>query len=153
MYQPDQSDKLYARVGVMSNNRCAVTINLDGAYMIDCICFLHSQVDLMNIDHKQFPLVASAQYSEHVLVPGEMLFIPRWCWHLVQAIDKDTALRWREARGHAAVGPVRDIKCETTGSECSVERTGDSASGAVTGVAEFSISVSFWWGQRLEKTK
>jgi hypothetical protein len=38
-------------------------------------------------------------YQEYVLGPGEMLFIPRWWWHFVLAIDEASALRWRSAHG------------------------------------------------------
>ncbi|KAL1423538.1 hypothetical protein MTO96_020926 [Rhipicephalus appendiculatus] len=35
-----------------------------------------SQVDVENPDHEKFPLFKTAQYTECVLRPGEMLFIP-----------------------------------------------------------------------------
>lgn len=39
------------------------------------------------------------KYQEYVLGPGEMLFIPRWWWHFVLAIDEASALRWRTVHG------------------------------------------------------
>lgn len=46
-----------------------------------------------------YPQLGSAMFSEHVLTPGEMLFIPRWHWHFIMAIDEATALKWRKERG------------------------------------------------------
>uniref|UniRef100_A0A131YQC1 JmjC domain-containing protein 5 n=1 Tax=Rhipicephalus appendiculatus TaxID=34631 RepID=A0A131YQC1_RHIAP len=46
-----------------------------------------SQVDVENPDHEKFPLFKTAQYTECVLRPGEMLFIPPKCWHFVRSLS------------------------------------------------------------------
>lgn len=48
-------------------------------------CF--TQVDGCNIDLARFPDMAKAQVLECVLEPGEMLFLPVGCWHLVEGLD------------------------------------------------------------------
>lgn len=44
---------------------------------------------------KRFPLVSTARYEEYILGPGEMLFVPRWWWHFIVAVDRDSAQHWR----------------------------------------------------------
>jgi len=46
-----------------------------------------SQVDVGNPDTSAYPLFAEAQYTEAVLGPGEMLFIPAKCWHYVRSLS------------------------------------------------------------------
>lgn len=43
---------------------------------------------------EHFPLLCTASYSEVILRPGDMLYIPRHYWHFIIAIDEDTALNW-----------------------------------------------------------
>jgi len=105
LYHPNESSKLYPRVGRMSNN---------------------SFVDLTNVDEAAFPLFKEASYSECVIGPGDMLFIPRWHWHFVESITKHSAMEWLHN------------SCKMA--ECEVDEN-----------VEFSFSVSFWWGARIEK--
>ncbi|XP_033643279.1 lysine-specific demethylase 8-like [Asterias rubens] len=46
-----------------------------------------SQVDVENPDVLRFPLFPSAIYQEAILRPGEMLYIPRGCWHYVRSLS------------------------------------------------------------------
>ncbi len=93
-----------------------------------------SQIDLTSLDSiSAFPSVREAVYSEYVLGPGEMLFIPRWHWHLVISLDEATALDWR--RQH--------LKEDKDGSNSMNENNNSSP--------RFSVSVSLWWGASLEK--
>ncbi|XP_061198206.1 lysine-specific demethylase 8-like [Saccostrea echinata] len=46
-----------------------------------------SQVDIENPDHVQFPLFKAACYSECILKPGEMLYIPKEYWHFVKSLS------------------------------------------------------------------
>ncbi len=46
-----------------------------------------SRVDIERPDHQQFPLFADAQYTECILAPGEVLYIPVKCWHYVRSLD------------------------------------------------------------------
>lgn len=96
---------------------------------------LYSVVDLTNRDSlDSHPSVLDAPYSEYVLGPGEMLFIPRWHWHLVLAVDETTARRWRKKHLREEI----DQTSETT-------ILGDDSR------PQYAASVSLWWGSRLEK--
>jgi lysine-specific demethylase 8 len=46
-----------------------------------------SQVDVENPDYVQFPLFRIASYSECILKPGEMLYIPKEYWHFVKSLS------------------------------------------------------------------
>ena len=39
---------------------------------------------------------AAGTCLECILGPGDMLFVPRWWWHFVTAIDESTALQWEQ---------------------------------------------------------
>jgi len=77
------------------------------------------------VDEDAFPLVKEATYRDCVIGPGDMLFIPRWHWHFVQSITMKAAMEW-----------LRIDRKETELEDEDVE---------------FSFSVSFWWGARIEK--
>ncbi|XP_022338439.2 lysine-specific demethylase 8-like isoform X1 [Crassostrea virginica] len=46
-----------------------------------------SQVDVENPDFDKFPLFRDALYSECILRPGEMLYIPKEHWHFVKSLS------------------------------------------------------------------
>ena len=46
-----------------------------------------SQIDIDRPDFKKFPKFQKAKFSECVLEPGEMLFIPAFWWHQVYSLD------------------------------------------------------------------
>ncbi len=70
----------------------------------------------MSEQRKLYPDAINACWQHYVLAPGEMLFIPRWWWHFIMAIDRDTALRWRQQ--HLEENPVlRDESSSRTSSE------------------------------------
>lgn len=54
-----------------------------------------------------------------------MLFIPRWYWHGLLSVDKDTALRWKSMHAEESV------LNETYSSPL-----------------QYSFSANFWWGKR-----
>lgn len=101
LYHPKETDKLYSLSGKMSNNS-AVNLVSESVY-------------------SDFPLLKDAEYEECMLKPGDMLFIPRWYWHHVQAVDQATAKEWFTSHQ----SPV-ELKPST-----------------------HSFSVSFWWGKRI----
>ncbi|XP_054918884.1 bifunctional peptidase and arginyl-hydroxylase JMJD5-like isoform X4 [Dermacentor andersoni] len=51
-----------------------------------------SQVDVEDPDAEKFPLFEKAQYTECVLRPGEMLFIPPKCWHFVRSLSPSLSI-------------------------------------------------------------
>ncbi|KAF6037133.1 KDM8 [Bugula neritina] len=63
---PDMADCLYVNEGMLANT---------------------SQVDVESIDLQKFPLAAKVSFTESVLHPGEMLFIPAKYWHHVRSLD------------------------------------------------------------------
>ena len=68
-----------------------------------------------------------ASFWETVLLPGEMLFIPRHFWHFVSAPD-----------GQQAAQRLQQLYPTA-------------ASAAAAPPAAFSFSVNFWWGRRIEQ--
>lgn len=78
----------------------------------------NSQVDLLRPWEElvaEFPQLEAAEYSEHVLAPGEMMFIPRWHWHFIVAIDEATALRCRRERLGRSPSPHTDAAVPSDG--------------------------------------
>ncbi|CAH1779520.1 unnamed protein product [Owenia fusiformis] len=53
----------------------------------DKILFNTSQVDIENPDLEKFPLFEKAVFTECVLRPGDMLYIPPKCWHFVRSLS------------------------------------------------------------------
>lgn len=51
-----------------------------------------SAVNAEQPDLRRFPLFADAEYTEAVLAPGEMLFIPARCWHFVRSLTPSFSL-------------------------------------------------------------
>uniref|UniRef100_A0A1Z5KWR7 JmjC domain-containing protein 5 n=1 Tax=Ornithodoros moubata TaxID=6938 RepID=A0A1Z5KWR7_ORNMO len=51
-----------------------------------------SQVDVENPDLDKFPSFSQAKYTECVLSPGEMLYIPPKCWHFVKSLSPSMSL-------------------------------------------------------------
>ncbi|KAJ1428257.1 hypothetical protein B484DRAFT_449968, partial [Ochromonadaceae sp. CCMP2298] len=105
----------------------------------------------------RFPLLASAPYSEYVLYPGEMLFIPRWHWHFVMAVDSRSARLFRQQMGGDGNSrrkqEARPEPESTTGAGAEPTTAGAQLEAAATlelePEAEYSFSVSFWWGRRI----
>ena len=79
---------------------------------------LFSELDLLLSEDKlrmRFPSVTNASYEEYILGPGEMLFVPRWWWHFIVAVDRDSALLWRAT--HLPGQYCKDIDLDDAGSE------------------------------------
>eukprot|EP00698_Gefionella_okellyi_P002848 TRINITY_DN12716_c0_g1_i1.p1 TRINITY_DN12716_c0_g1~~TRINITY_DN12716_c0_g1_i1.p1 ORF type:complete len:373 (+),score=63.62 TRINITY_DN12716_c0_g1_i1:82-1200(+) len=58
-----------------------------------------SQVDAENADLEKFPEFAQAEYSECILEPGMMLYIPSGHWHYVRALDRSFSVNfwWKKS--------------------------------------------------------
>ena len=74
-------------------------------------CF--SEVDLRNIDFERFPLMRKVRVLEHVLSPGELLFLPIGWWHQVVGIDTTITMTYTNflwpndyASDYRTYGPV-----------------------------------------------
>ena len=59
--------------------------------------FNSSHVAVEEVDDAKFPLFKGAKYSEVVLAPGEMLYIPRGHWHYVRSLEPSFSVSfwWR----------------------------------------------------------
>ena len=66
LYGPEESGNLYPHGGILGNT---------------------SQVDLIHPDFKQFPRFANAQFTECLVYPGDLLFIPKGWYHHVQSLS------------------------------------------------------------------
>lgn len=51
-------------------------------------------VNIENPDMERYPLLEQAIYSETILGPGQMLFIPRGCWHYVRSLSTSFSLNF-----------------------------------------------------------
>jgi hypothetical protein len=51
-------------------------------------------VDIEKPDWTRYPLLREAAYTETLLGPGEMLFIPRNCWHYVRSLTTSFSLNF-----------------------------------------------------------
>ena len=117
LYHPSCSVSLYPHIGKMSNN---------------------SQIDVCAIDPIRYPLALQCDYFETILGPGDMLFIPRWYWHFVAAVDATTATMWNNK--HITATKKDD---DHDGSDRQHQMNNSNV--------EYSFSVSFWWGKRILK--
>ena len=138
---------------------------------------VHSALNLLDIDLSQYPLVQCTEYIDVVLCPGDMLFIPRWWWHWVAAVDQATAeqlisniRRGNNFSVHEDNTIETSVAVTNTSEPAAVEShinaTATLASlpnpGNLCGVtvapndchpteSTHSCSVSFWWGKRILK--
>ena len=128
LYHPSCSVSLYPLSGKMSNN---------------------SQIDVCAIDSTRYPLALACDYFETILGPGDMLFIPRWYWHFVAAVDAATACIWNNNH-HTTT--TTDPVFSSIGQEHSTSSSSSSSSSNNNiNDVEYSFSVSFWWGKRILK--
>lgn len=131
LYAHSESEKLYPRDGRLYNN---------------------SSVDVLAPDLIAHPAYTNAEYSETVLGPGDMLYIPRWCWHFVLALN------------HPCVPGQTECHCEKTGSNSSTDCEPSNGSNftklhgnehdrnaRIDSQSLYCTSVNFWWGPRIEK--
>lgn len=116
---------------------------------------LFSGVDLLDqhILQVDYPLALEAPYTDVILYPGDMLYIPRWWWHYVTAVAAPVARDWED---------TQENQCKSANSSDSAERlfSDDSTSKLCTqkGLPHgetaanvddcYSFSVNFWWGDR-----
>ena len=118
LYSSDESDRLYPMSGRSFNN---------------------SQIDLtcLNETLKSYPNYCKSTYSDAVLEPGDILFIPRWHWHFITALNGDEKALYDQTQ-KLELDPYskqNDVSGAANRGEC----------------PSFSFSVNFWWGRRIEK--
>jgi hypothetical protein len=112
---------------------------------------------------QRFPLATQAQYSECVLGPGDLLFLPRHAWHCVSALEPSLGRRlWRRQRHIEEPGIEYKTKKEEAAEEEQqwekMKREREDEEGEEEEGAEGEeenchaprhvMSVSFWWGER-----
>jgi hypothetical protein len=94
--------------------------------LVDDLVF--SRIDLTSPTWmSDFPIASELPFCECILGPGDCLFLPKWYWHFVQAVDLETTKEWRLINGLG----IDDNEF--------IDRPSD-----------FSFSISFWWGKRCD---
>ena len=78
LYSPDQTPKLYV-------NRQGRGTSAQGNI---------SRLRVEEPDFTRFPLAATAQYTECILGPGDMLFIPERHWHYVRSLTTSFSMNF-----------------------------------------------------------
>jgi lysine-specific demethylase 8 len=125
LYAASQSDCLYPLEGKLNNN---------------------SAIDLTASDcdiRKCYPLHDQAPFMETIISPGEMLFIPRHCWHFIAALDDRTAAAWKSARLlRIAESQQRTVSANPHLQKIKLPEQQNRNT--------YSFSVNIWWGKRIE---
>ena len=68
-----------------------------------------------------------------------MVFIPRWWWHFIVAIDRETALQWRQQHD---IDPVVDIRSATTITTSITDTTTDPTVTTTTGTTGTTVTTT-----------
>ena len=116
-------------------------------------------MDLLHFDPAAFPLFAGMPYSETVLCPGDGVFIPRWTWHFILAVDGPSArARMKELEDDVSSGANFSESADPVSKSSAKSKKkggGRSKDAAKQPEDEEEVphcfSVSFWWGDRKEK--
>ena len=53
---------------------------------------VNSQLDLANLDIERYPRIRATQLFAGVVSPGDLLFIPRGCWHDIRSLSPSISL-------------------------------------------------------------
>lgn len=124
LYPSSESDKLYPREGRLYNN---------------------SSVDVLCPNLNIHPEFEEAVYWDIVLKPGDTLYIPRWCWHFVLALDHHCVLTDEHIRSSTTI----DLTSSEDNCKCSSHKNSNNHIEDMKSL--FCVSVNFWWGPRIEK--
>ena len=91
----------------------------------------------------------AAYFTDVLLYPGDVLFIPRWYWHYVASIDESQIESISREISPAA--GCNDF--ESSPGSCKRVKLDDRHAGASSEIISpsFVFSVSFWWGARILK--
>ena len=102
----------------------------------------NSSIDLEE-EFKGKEVVQSAKYSDILLEPGDMLYIPRWYWHFIASIS--------EPEKTHQIGEKRKLPLAHDG-DCNDDQGHHDGNGNSKKASPPHVfSVSFWWGERKEK--
>ena len=124
---PSYCNQLYPRDGLYYNNSQVDLLQVCNGCCNYCPC-VHQ-----GILHSKYPLLASATYKDTILGPGECIYIPRHSWHYITSIPTNQAIYYRN---HGILYPQdKPIFANNINADVDIE---------------FSFSVSFWWGKRIE---
>lgn len=69
----------------------SVNTGLDTSW-VDLVLWLSDASPASDEERRRFPDVVDARISECVLHPGDVMYIPPCCWHLVQALDNNISV-------------------------------------------------------------
>lgn len=93
----------------------------------------NSTLDMLKDD--DLSLLSAVPCYDVVLREGESLFIPRWWWHYVTAIDRVSA---------DSLNRKKEIRHSNSHSDRHSHSHSDKS------CVDFSFSINFWWGKRVE---
>ena len=133
-------------------------------------------MDLTNYDENRYPLVRDCRYTETLLGPGDLLYIPRWHWHFITAISETEAaenfpLAYAQRCAAAAQNTGKGSGDRANSQAIRYEPSGRENLPIQHGLDphdrqpppqqprdvesrrayEYSFSVNFWWGLRILK--
>lgn len=103
-------------------------------------------MDVLSLDESKHPDAVHAEYMDTVLCPGEVLYIPRHCWHFIASIDRDTAA------AIIAASACRQGSMQSSSSVVFGERSDEQDDSKVEEGDTPCWSVNFWWGRRILKS-
>lgn len=113
------------------NNRCVGRFHFRSLFLRTFVDYC-SAVSFKDPDYaERWPKVAQACFVDTVLCPGDALFIPRHCWHLITSISREEALIWAKQDNFRKYGTAEEVRYECDEGH--------------------SVSVSVWWGDRIER--
>lgn len=94
----------------------------------------------------------SAEYTDVLLGPGDVLFIPRWYWHYI-ASESDDNVDSLLSSGFPVIGIEGQLQKNSSKKRGRVSTISDEdeIDGAFNNNSNYVFSVSFWWGKRIEK--
>ena len=90
MYHPDQTDKLYVVPKVEGSGTGVTDAATSSTYGQGNI----SAVSVLKPDLDRYPLFAEARYTDAVLEPGDVLFIPSGWWHAVHSLTTSASINF-----------------------------------------------------------
>ena len=109
---------------------------------------------MLNIDYDQYPLLKDAKYKETVMLPGDMLFIPRHHWHFIVSISHDEAIHWINNNNHNNNDNNNNDDDNHNNNDDDDNHNDDNDNHNDNDYSKndnYSFSVSFWWGKRILK--
>jgi hypothetical protein len=92
----------------------------------------------------------NAKHTDILLRPGDVLYIPRWYWHYVASVDCKDIENFHCADEEES--SMLKKQCIRGNEKCDTDDSDNTTAVAIENDDDpFVFSVSFWWGDRIEK--